>query len=285
MCRKKGKELFAMKVTEHCLDCLKGLAWKTIQLSGGKGDLLSHCHDMIEESHDKGHTPPGISNKLLKHIKHTTGAYDPYALAKAKEFEEAGKAFAELIAVFPETMEGLLKMSALGNSMDFFTEYSYDTKTEALNFYGDIDKIEKEIYIKNKDVLLLGDNVGDFIFDMPLVKFLQDRGKTVYYAVKEHPVQNDLSIADVERFKLKTLYPNIISTGTDEVGLRREEMKGKVKELWEADATVIAKGMGNYETLSEYSGERTVIHIMKVKCPAVSRSAQHEIGTYVAILH
>ena len=274
-----------MKVTEHCLDCLKGLAGKTIKLSGGNGDLLSHCHTMIEESHDKGHTPPGISNKLLKHIKHATGAYDPYAPAKTKEFEEAGKALTEIISLFPGTLEGLLKLSALGNSMDFFTECGYDTKTEALKFYGDIDKIEKEIYIKNKDVLLLGDNVGDFIFDMPLVEFLQDRGKTVCYAVKEHPVQNDLSMVDVERFNLKALYPGIISTGTDEVGLRREEMKGKVKELWEADAIVIAKGMGNYETLSEYSGERPVIHILKVKCPAVSRSAQHEIGTYVAILH
>jgi hypothetical protein len=34
--------------------------------------------------------------------------------------------------------------------MDFFTECSYDTKTEALKFYGNMEKIEKEIYIKNK---------------------------------------------------------------------------------------------------------------------------------------
>jgi hypothetical protein len=81
-------------------------------------------------------------------------------------------------------------------------------------------------------------------------------------------------------------FDNIISSGTDEVGMRRDAMKGKIKDLWEnEDAAVIAKGMGNYETMSEYHGERSVIHIMKVKCPAVSRAVRQDIGTHIAALY
>lgn len=49
-----------------------------------------------------------------------------------------------------------MKLSALGNSMDFFTECSYDTKTEALKFYGNMEtwkKLKKRFILKTKYVL------------------------------------------------------------------------------------------------------------------------------------
>ena len=119
---------------------------------------------------------------------------------------------------------------------------------------------------------------------MPLVGLLQDIGKEVHYAVKQHPIQNDLSMEDVRMLDLKNIYPNIISTETDEVGIKPEDMKGIIKDMWDNDATVIAKGMGNYETLSEYEGIRPVIHIMRIKCPAVSHFIQVEMGVYIAIV-
>ena len=133
-------------------------------------------------------------------------------------------------------------------------------------------------------MLIFSDNVGEIFFDMKLIEFLEKSGKIVYYAAKEHPVQNDLSMADVIRFDLRKMFANILSTGTDEVGIRREEMKGKIKDLWEGNGIVIAKGMGNYETISEYHAERPVIHIMKVKCPTVGDALRKEVGIHIAIL-
>ena len=275
-----------MKAIECCVDCLKGLAEKTIKLSNGGDALLSNCHRIVDEQWKEGNTPPRIANRLLKQIKKETGVYDPYSLLKKKEFEEAKGAIVRLEDRFASSLETLLKLSALGNSMDFFTGRESGFDAERLPFFGNMDKIEEEIYIKGKDVLMLGDNVGDFLFDMPLVRFLEGKGKRVHYAVKEHPVQNDLSMPDAVRFGFVKTFDNIISSGTDEVGMRRDAMKGKIKDLWEkGDAAVIAKGMGNYETMSEYHGERSVIHIMKVKCPAVSRAVGQDIGTHIAALY
>jgi len=270
-----------MKVQDCCLPCLKGLAEKTVTLSGGNEALTAECFNFIEQLWGPDATPPGISNRLLKFIKEKTGNLDPYRTIKKQEFEEATKAFQEIRGSFGDTFEDVVRLSALGNSMDFFINGHYEINS--FNFTGTLDKIENTIYIKDKDILMLGDNIGDFIFDMPLVEYLEKIGKSVHYAVREKPVQNDLSMEDVQRFGLDKMYKHIVSTCTDEVGLKKEDIVGAVKELWEGNAAVIAKGMGNYETISAFHNERPVIHIMKVKCSAMAHAVGQEKGSYIAL--
>jgi uncharacterized protein with ATP-grasp and redox domains len=270
-----------MNVQDCCLPCLKGLAEKTVKLSGGNGELTSECFRLIEQLWEPDATPPEISNRLLKYIKEKTGVLDPYRSIKAQEFEEATRAFQEVRGCFKDSLEGVLQLSALGNSMDFFINDHYDLNN--FNFVGTMDKIEDTIYNKGKDILMIGDNMGDFIFDMPLIEYLEKNGKQVYYAVREKPVQNDLSMEDVDRFGLNETFGRIISTGTDEVGMKKEDLNGTVKALWESDAVVIAKGMGNYETISKFHNERPVLYIMKAKCPAVAYAIGQDEGTYIAL--
>jgi damage-control phosphatase, subfamily I len=271
-----------MKVTDYCYACLRGLAEKVVKLSGGDSSVLIRCREIIDELWSDETTPTAISNCLLKYIRDSTGVYDPYSALKQREWEEARKAVRAFRGFFPESLEGFLKFSALGNSLDFFIDGEY--RVQEFDFHGEVDKIEEEIYNRGKDVLIFGDNVGEFLFDVGLIEYLRNTGKTVYYAVKRHPVQNDLSMADVVRFHLRTVFENIVSTGTDEVGIRRQEIRGRIEELWQGDAIVIAKGMGNYETISEFGGERPVIHIMKVKCPALGKELGRNVGDYIAIL-
>jgi damage-control phosphatase, subfamily I len=270
-----------MHVQSCCLPCLKGLAEKTVTLSGGGKRLIGDCFHLIEKLWEPDATPPAISNRLLKHIKHETGILDPYNSIKAQELEEALRAFREIRGHFSDSLEGVIQFSALGNSMDFFVNGRYDRNN--FNFVGALDKIEETIYTKGKDILMIGDNIGDFIFDMPFVEYLEKKGKQVHYAVREKPVQNDLSMEDVDRMGLSKTFGRIVSTGTDEVGLRKEDLRGTTKTLWESGAAVIAKGMGNFETISEFHNERPVLHIMKVKCPAVAHEVGQNEGTYIAL--
>lgn len=69
----------------------------------------------------------------------------------------------------------------------------------------------------------------------------------------------------------------------DEVGIRREEMSGVVRECWEDGSCAIAKGMGNYETISQYEWERRVIYVMKVKCKSVAETLGRRVGEFIAI--
>lgn len=271
-----------MKLSNHCYGCLKGLAEKVVALSRGNIDVLNRAITILENMWDRGHTPPAIANRLLRFVRQATGVYDPYVDLKTKEVEEATKAIRAFRPFFPETLEGLLKFSALGNAVDFFCHDGYTVAD--FDFVGHIDKIEKEIYTKGDDVTIFGDNCGEFLFDLELMRFLEKMEKKVFYVVKEHPAQNDLSMADVKRFGYAKLFSNIISTGTGEVGIRKEALVGKLAELWQGNGVVIAKGMGNYETMSEFNNIRPVIHVMKVKCSTVAESVGRKVGQYIAMI-
>jgi damage-control phosphatase, subfamily I len=271
-----------MKIRERCYDCLVGLARQVVSLSGGNGAVLEGSQRIIDALYTPDKSPPEIANQFLRHIRETTGVTDPFAEMKAQEFERARLAAEGFRKLFPPSLEGVLKFAALGNSLDFFADTGYDVNN--FRFVADLAAIEEDLSRSSGDALILADNVGEFFFDLSLIRLLEDRGKRVYYAVKERAVQNDLSMPDVEEWGLRSLFGNIVSTGTDEVGMRSEQFQGLVRDLWEGSALVIAKGMGNYETISEFDGGRRLIHILKVKCEPVAEALGRKHGEHTAFI-
>ena len=270
-----------MKTRERCYTCLQDFAQQIVSLSGANGTLVERCFHLVDRLYSPSKSPTEISNQLLKFIREQTGVTDPFAAKKAMEFRQAKKAAEEFRRLFPSDLDGLLKYSCLGNSHDYF-EGSYNVSD--FRYLGDVESIREGITSAGREALLFADNVGDFFFDLPLIRFLEGAGKHVYYAVKEAPAQNDLSMPDVELYGLRDLFANIISTGMDEVGVRRERMAGTIKDLWEGDALVIAKGMANYEAISEFHDERPVIYNLKVKCKTVAEALGRNVGEHTSFI-
>ncbi len=268
-----------MKVQEPCRACLEGLVRKTTALSGGDPGVLDSSLSLLEDLFAPNATPPAIAGKLLSHIRRRTGIWDPYATIKYHEYRDALAAVRGLHGG-ADRLEDLLSLSALGNSTDYFTGGTFTDDVPVVE--GHLDLAAAAISRGSDEMLMLGDNMGDFVFDLPLVRFLERNGRKVFYAVRERPAQNDLSMEDVRRLGLQKLHPRIISTGKANVGLPREDITGEIERLWKGEGPVIAKGMGNFETISEFDGERQVVYIMKVKCPAVARAVGNDVGTYIA---
>lgn len=271
-----------MRVKPDCLPCLKNLAENVARLTKGDDRLLENCCALIEGGFTESACPPDIANRMLQLVKEQTGVDDPFRGRKREEFDQALEAAPKIAQTFPLTLEGAIRCSVVGNSTDFFAEPDYSI--EGFDFLAAIEEIEKEIGRTGREVLFFGDNIGEFLFDLPLIEHLKARGKKVFYAVKEGPAQNDICLADVERYGLRRWFSNFISTGAVTVGMRKEEMSREVRSLWEGDALVIAKGMGNYETISEFDHERSLIYIMKLKCRPVAESVGGRVGQYIAIL-
>lgn len=268
-----------MKVGNLCLSCIEGLIEKTLKLIGGGEDRIQDFKRMLYEIWAGSYSPPAIASEILRSIRREFSVYDPYIEVKEREFEEARLAFCSLKESFGDDLEGALKLSAIGNSSDYFLD-SVSVKRDGF-FAFDLKEIESE-FIKAKDVLILGDNVSDFLFDQKLIEYAVKMGKIVYYCVKEGPAQNDLTIDDVRRFGLDKFFKNFVSTGSDSVGLSPSDLKGELKRLWEKDTFILAKGMGNYESITEFSS-RPIAYVMKVKCEEVSKSVGYPLGTYLAM--
>jgi hypothetical protein len=268
-----------MKVKEPCRVCLAGLIDTTVSLSGGADGVRDSSHALLGRIYTRDATPPAIANVLLGHIKRRTGVWDPYATIKYREFRQALSSVRRLRGEKPVLLPGLIRLSALGNSTDFFTGGTFDDGSCVLK--GNTEKVEQILLNGGNEILMLGDNMGDFVFDAPLARFLEKQGKKVFYAVKESPVQNDVSMEDVARHTIEDMYSSIVSTGCAHVGLARADMAGIIERLWKGGGPVVAKGMGNFETISEFDDERQVVYIMKVKCPVVAQAVQSDIGTYI----
>ena len=269
-----------MKVKEPCRACLEGLIEKTVSLSAGGARVMSSSLALLDRLYTPDATPPAIANMLLDHIRRKTGVYDPYATIKYLEYKEALSFMRNLRDKRPVSLSDHIQLSALGNSTDFFTGGSFHPGSFV--FEGDMERIENILISGEDEILMLGDNMGDLVFDQPLASFLEERGKTVFYAVKGSPVQNDVSLEDIARHDLGSVYSYILSTEKAHVGLSGEDITGPIERLWTGGGPVIAKGMGNFETIGEFDDERQVIYIMKVKCPAVAEAVQSWIGTYIA---
>ncbi|MBF8265919.1 MAG: protein of unknown function DUF89 [Dehalococcoidia bacterium] len=136
---------------------------------------------------------------------------------------------------------------------------------------------------KTKQILFLADNAGEVFFDLPLVRKLADFAP-ITYVVKHSPVQNDITLADLDRFGLTKNLPHVITTGTDTPGVDMAQASDEFKAAFEAADLVIAKGMGYWETLSELPAEGKLFYLLKAKCQPVVDSLNVALNSYVALL-
>jgi hypothetical protein len=219
-------------------------------------------------------------------IKQTTGNPDPYRSTKDIEIDEARKLFGLVKKSYREDFIAYLRLAALGNAIDFFKpieEVKREIRALKLQFAID-DSALLESRVKNSNfILYLADNAGEVFFDMPLLNLMRKFARTVY-VVKERPVQNDITIADINKAGRETEAGEVMTTGTATPGVIFALASEEFKQAFEEADFVFAKGMGYYETLEELPAQGRIFFCLKAKCGPVARSLKVPLDSYVAKL-
>ena len=136
---------------------------------------------------------------------------------------------------------------------------------------------------KAREVLYLADNVGEIVFDKLLIEKLKNYGVTVKVALKEKPILNDACISDALEVGLDDI-AELVSTGTDSIGVIYEDLSPEFKEIFQKADMVIAKGLGNYEGLDEMDlGDKPVFCLLNAKCQPVARDIGVKEGDNVVL--
>ena len=128
-------------------------------------------------------------------------------------------------------------------------------------------------------LLFLADNAGEQFFDRPLVACLRRRGWRVLYAVKAGPIQNDLTLADLEASGLREALEPVVDTGARTVGLELPGVSPGFRALYEAARLIVAKGMGHFETMSHLADPR-VWFLLQAKCAPVAQALGVEVNAF-----
>ena len=100
----------------------------------------------------------------------------------------------------------------------------------------------------------------------------------VMVSVRGKHVINDATMEDAE-FAGLTEIVEVIDNGSDAPGIILEDCSQDFRNRFEEADLIIAKGQGNYETLSEIN--KKIFFILKAKCPVIAKDLGCEIGEMI----
>jgi hypothetical protein len=135
-----------------------------------------------------------------------------------------------------------------------------------------------------KLILYLTDNAGEIAFDTLLVQELKKLGPRVTVAVKGGPILNDATLEDAKYVGMHKVADEMITTGTDAVGLILNECSDEFLKVYNSADFVVAKGMGYAETLTEPQLPVPHALLLRTKCGTVANFFKASMGKNIAKL-
>ena len=234
--------------------------------------------------------PPELSKEVHAIVRNMLNCKDPYREVKKKSNEMANELYPRLEQIVEEAKDPFLmatKLAIIGNVIDFGAMNRFDVKdminkaiTENIddNAYSRF----KESIEKAQTILYLADNAGEIFFDKLLIKKFAEMGKRIVYAVKNNPIINDATIEDAKFAgidKFAEVLPADEGQDKSAPGILLNYASSKFLNYFRNADVVIAKGQGNYESLSN-SG-REIFFLLVVKCPLVARDIRADIGNLI----
>jgi len=230
-----------------------------------------------------GRPPIEVSPEAQRTVRRLTGVEDPFAEAKRHANRELQVLLPRLraeVQAADDPLAYLLRLSAAGNAVDLGARTSYRlAEVTQVGRWGRFDyPVFLEYLERAGEVLLIADNAGEIVLDRLLCEELSRRGKRVTVAVRAAPTLNDATREDAEEVGLPKV-AEVITTGQDHPGVFLPRVSPEFLEAFRGADLVIAKGMGNFEGLSDESGP--LFFLLQAKCAPVARELGVEVGELV----
>ncbi len=231
-------------------------------------------------------SPVVMGRSIQRIIQQLTGTKDPYAQLKRKFNRlvlEVYPMLKQRVNTAADPFEVAARLALAGNMIDFGSGQTIRTSdvietietSLSATIFGDIGALQQAIE-KAESIIYLGDNCGEIVFDRLFIEQLLPQNIT--YVVRSAPIINDVTMADALATGMTDMV-NVIDSGSDAPGTLLEECSVSFKKILKISDLIIAKGQGNYETLSEI--DKPVFFMLKAKCPVVAREIGCPIGSYV----
>ena len=224
-------------------------------------------------------------------IKRRSGSMDPYQNLK----EESNHVARDLLPMADEffekaddRIEALIRIAAAANSMEFgvkghdfdnstFGRVFADTLRERLE--ADMVELKRRLQVFS-NIFYLTDNCGEVVFDLFVIGKLRAMGKRVVIGSKSEPVLNDVTVNELKAMTDVEVIPtgDVVGTAIDHLSPEASTL------LFDPDWLVLSKGMGNFETMSEFDEKLRgrLIYILRAKCEPVATQMNVPKGTLVA---
>lgn len=278
-----------MRTAVDCVPCFLRQALDAARMASDDPNVHQHVMRRVlarAVDLDMAQPPPAVGRDIHRIIRDASGQQDPYRAVKQKYNAFALERIDSLrarVEASGNPLETAARLAIAGNIIDFGVSGQVDeAMVEAAlrrclhdELAGDASDLTAAAR-SAETILYLADNAGEIVFDRLLIEQLGPARVTV--AVKGGPVINDATRRDAEAAGLTELC-EVIDNGSDAPGTLLGDCSDAFRRRFEAADLVIAKGQGNWETLSET--DRTVIFLLQVKCPVIAGHMGLPVGSLV----
>ncbi len=218
-------------------------------------------------------TPPEYASLLYGVLNKYTGCPDLFIKEKDQSTELAMRLLPDLrteLAKQPDYFEAVVRIVAGGNIIDYGVDrhFKLDTVRDRLLevFHMPVDAAAvrrlRENLERAESILYILDNCGEAVLDKLLIEMFAPK---VTLAVRGAPVFNDITRRELVSSGLAEYA--CIDTGDPTPGVSLTHAAPEFLRRMRASDLVLAKGQGNFETLTDY--DRPIFHLLRAKCGIV----------------
>ena len=283
-----------MKITEQCFECLLSRIKYECDLictdPKKTREITENCRHLLTELCKIQEAAPRISSRIHRLAYEEMGSIDPYRSLKEKDNADARRACERLIND-SMSFRDLCLATIIGNTLDYGSKEHAVTNNLVAHFRNEF---EKGLTIDDTDeilklcdrVVFFCDNCGEIIFDSHLIRFLKRRGAHITVVVRGGPIINDATLEDAYTAGIETICDALLTNtrGIAELGYNPDLAPEELLRAIENATIIIAKGMANYESLTEIDGLPPVAYCMTVKCVPIGDSIGVAKGSRIAML-
>ena len=274
-----------------CIPCFVRQALDAVRMATDDDSLHEQMlRDVLRltSEMDLSESPPRIGQQIHQRLRELTGITDPYAAVKKHFNRMALEILPELrgrVAAAEDPFAAAVRLAITGNIIDFgpkgnITESDANEAIAQVLFeplHGDIHTFHEAVE-QASNILYLADNAGEIVFDRILIE--QMLSKRITLTVRGAPVINDATIEDAETAGLTKLV-EVVGNGSDAPGTILSDCSPAFRERFSVADLIIAKGQGNYETLSDEPAD--IFFLFKAKCPVIASQAGVMLGASVLL--
>jgi len=278
-----------MKTLLECVPCFTRQALDAVMTATDeplqRESLLRELLYDIAETDWQG-TPPAMGQRIHRLIREKLNNPDPYREVKDRMNRMAERLVPLMrarIEAHPDPREAAVRVAIGGNLLDVGAKTQIAAEdlpahletiwTQPLR--GDLDGFFQAVE-QAHCIVYLADNAGEIYFDRLLIERLPVEKITLF--VRASPVLNDATAEDADAAGLPELVP-VLDNGSDAPGTILEDCSEEFRRWFARADLVIAKGQGNFETLSAV--DKNIFFLFTVKCPLVAAQIGEPVGSLV----
>ena len=287
-----------MEIRPECIPCLLGrvLFQATLADNETEFDALRAAMAAFTKGLRTGRNSAEMATEVHAAAYSAMRTKDPYIRLKIRADEVADEyvGIAErYVAASDDRMRAAVLMASVGNIMDFgikeaisdpdeFGKEFRDLVAQGIG-YDDTETV-KEILSKAESVVYVFDNCGESQLDKILIREIRRTGAKVTGVVRGEPILNDITMSDALRTGLGKELDALYTTSEFRIGIDLSALTPDLrKEIASADL-MIAKGMANFESLSDQDVPVPVAFILRSKCAPVADALGIPVGVNAVVL-